>query len=342
VSGPFHALRVARVIEETPDARSFTFAVPPDLAGTFRYRAGQFLTFRVPHPAGTVLRCYSLSSAPGVDREIKVTVKRVAGGRGSNWFHDAVAAGASIDVMPPAGRFTLGDGEAPLLLFAGGSGITPVLSLIKHALATTRRRIRLFYANRDLAGVIFRDELARLARDHPGRLEVLHHLDAERGFAGAAEIAAAAAGFADAEAYLCGPAPFMALAEETLLAQGLPRERVRIERFEAAGNADVPVAPVDGSDAVPAEVLVRIDGKAHRIPYKRGQTLLVAARAAGLNPNSACEEGFCASCAAKLVKGRVSLIANDIYTEEDLAKGWILTCQGLAFGEEVEITYDTI
>jgi 3-ketosteroid 9alpha-monooxygenase subunit B len=128
------------------------------------YRAGQFLTFRVPHPEGTVARCYSLSSSPEIDTEAKVTVKRVTGGRGSNRFHDHLAEGATLDVMAPAGRFVLNGSAAPLLLFAGGSGITPVMSLIKSALRTTDRRIRLFYANRDAASVIFRADFDALER----------------------------------------------------------------------------------------------------------------------------------------------------------------------------------
>jgi 3-ketosteroid 9alpha-monooxygenase subunit B len=339
---PYQALRIARIIQETPDARSFVFEVPAAMADKFRYKAGQFLTFRVSHPAGEVARCYSLSSAPEIDPQLKVTVKRVAGGRGSNWFHDALAEGASIDVMPPAGRFVLGPGATPLLLFAGGSGITPVMSLIKTALKHGSRRVRLFYANRDAASVIFKDEFDALLRSHPDRLEVRHHLDAVAGLTTADEVAAALAGFEDGEAYLCGPGPFMTLVENTLLARGMPRERVLIERFEASGNAAVPIAPAAEGDVAPSEIVIHFEGKTHRVPYKQGQTILLAARAAGLSPNSACEEGFCASCAAKRIKGKIVLANNDIYTDEDLANGWILTCQGHAFGAEVEITYDVV
>jgi 3-ketosteroid 9alpha-monooxygenase subunit B len=336
----YYQLRVARIVQETPDARSFVLAVPAALAERFRYRAGQFLTFKVPHPDGTVARCYSLSSAPETDTEAKVTVKRVEGGRGSNWFHDALTEGATIEVMAPAGRFVLGAGEAPLLLFAGGSGVTPVVSLIKSALRTTTRRIRLFYANRDAPSVIFAAELEALQRAHPGRLDVIHHLDAAQGLTTAAEITQALAGFENAEAYLCGPAPFMSLVEDTLLKSGMPRNRVLIERFEASGNADVPVA--DDGDTVPDVITIHFEGTAYKVPYRKGLSILNAAREAGLSPNSACEEGFCASCAAKRIKGRIVLANNDIYTEEDLANGWILTCQGHAFGDEVEITYDVV
>ena len=341
-SSPYYPLRIARIIQETPDARSFVFDVPAASTEKFLYKAGQFLTFRVPHPDGEVNRFYSLCSAPDIDGALKVTVKRVAGGRGSNWFHDALKEGANIDVMPPAGRFVLGAATTPLLLFAGGSGITPVMSLIKAALKQTGRRVRLFYANRDAASVIFKDEFDALLRAYPERLEVRHHLDAVSGLTTAGAIVSALGGFEGGEAYLCGPGPFMALVETTLLARGMPRERVLIERFEASGNAAVPLPPAADGEIVPAEITIHFEGKAHRVPYKKGQTILVAARAAGLSPNSACEEGFCASCAAKRIKGKIVLANNDIYTDDDLANGWILTCQGHAFGEEVEITYDVV
>ncbi len=337
----YHQLRISKIIQETPDARSYVLDVPADLAEKFRYCAGQFLTFRVPHADGALNRCYSLSSAPETDDAPKVTVKRVAGGKGSNWFHDALKEGDTLDVLPPAGRFVLGDGDTPLLLFGGGSGITPMMSLIKSALKSGSRRMRLFYANRDKPSVIFDAEFATLLAAHPDRLEVVHHLDAARGFVGPQDVTAALNGFENAEAYLCGPGPFMSMVESTLLAAGLPRERVRVERFEASGNDAVPVEAEDG-EVVPSEIIIHFEGKPHKVPYRKGLSILEAARAAGLNPLSSCEEGFCASCAAKRIKGRIVLAKNDIYTDEDLANNWILTCQGHCFGPEVEITYDVV
>ncbi|MFZ5783274.1 MAG: 2Fe-2S iron-sulfur cluster-binding protein [Pseudomonadota bacterium] len=338
----YNTLRIAKIIQETPDARSYVLEIPPELAEKYRYRAGQFLTFRVPHPEGAFNRCYSLSSAPELDALPKVTVKRVDGGKGSNWFHDALAEGGTLDVLPPAGRFVLGEGEAPLLLFGGGSGITPMMSLIKSALKAGNRRIRLFYANRDKLSVIFDGEFEALMAAHPGRLEVIHHLDAAQGLTSADEIRAALAGFEAAEAYLCGPGPFMSLVEDTLLGAGMPRERVRLERFEASGNDAVPIEPAQEGEAIPTSITIHFEGKAHKVAYAKGQTVLEAARKAGLNPLSSCEEGFCASCAAKRIKGRIVLAKNDIYTDDDLANDWILTCQAHCFGPEVEITYDVV
>jgi 3-ketosteroid 9alpha-monooxygenase subunit B len=340
----FYELRVARVVDETPDARSYELAVPPELAERFRYRAGQYLTFEV--PAGTfgerILRCYSLASAPERSEAHKVTVKRVPEGRGSSWFHDHVAAGTRLRVMPPLGRFVLHESALPLLFFAGGSGITPVIGLIKSALATTGRRVRLLYANRDARSIIFAAELEALARSHPGRFECLHHLDDAAGFVDAAAVRRARAGFEDAEAYLCGPAPFMALVEETLRAAGMPEERIRIERFELPLHPEAAgAAPAPAAEAAPSEIVVHLEGKAHRIPYQPGQTILDAARKAGLQPPFACEEAFCGSCAAKLVRGRVALDRNDVFTARELDEGWILTCHGRAVSPDCEISWDT-
>ena len=337
----YHQLRIAKIVQETPDARSFVLEVPAELANQFKYRAGQFLTFRIPHDSGTFNRCYSLSSAPEMDGPpLKVTVKRVAGGKGSNWFNDALQEGGSLHVLPPAGRFVLKDGgDAPLLLFGAGSGITPMMSLIKSALKAGTRRIRLFYANRDKPSIIFDKELLELIAAHATRLEVIHHLDAGQGLTTAQEILAAMKGFEGAEAYLCGPGPFMTLVERTLIDAGMPRDKVLVERFEASGNDAVPVEQEEG-DVIPSEITIHFEGKVHKVPYKKGQTILEAARLGGLNPLSSCEEGFCASCAAKSIKGKIVLAKNDIYTDDDLANNWILTCQGHCFGPEVEITYD--
>jgi 3-ketosteroid 9alpha-monooxygenase subunit B len=338
----FFELRVARVVDETPDARSYELAIPAGLAERFRYRAGQYLTFEVPLGAEPILRCYSLASCPERGEPHRVAVKRVPGGRGSGWFHDAVRAGTVLRVMPPLGRFVLRESDRPLLFFAGGSGITPVIGLIKSALHTSERRVRLLYANRDRASVIFAAELARLCEAAPARCEVRHHFDDAAGFVDAAGVRGALAGYEDAEAYLCGPGPFMSLVEHTLEAAGVPRERIHIERFELpAEHAQVGVtAEVPAAAGVPHEIVVHLDGKTHRVPYRAGQTLLAAVRAAGLQPPFACEEAFCGSCAAKRVRGEVVLDRNDVFTAAELAEGWILTCHGRPASAECEIRWE--
>ena len=180
--GPYFDLVVERIVEETPDSKSVVLRVPDELKETFRYRAGQFLTFGVTVDEHPLVRCYSLASSPDTDVEHKVTIKRVDEGRASNYFNDHVLAGQTLRVMKPAGIFCLQAHEAPLVLFAGGSGITPVISIIKSALATTSRKVTLVYANRDEASVIFKRELDALSSAHPEQLDIQYRLDSVDGF----------------------------------------------------------------------------------------------------------------------------------------------------------------
>ena len=201
----FHRLTVADVIAESDDACSFVFDVPAALCDAFAYRPGQFLTLNVPCADATVARCYSLSSAPGIDAAPKITVKRVRDGRASNWLCDRVKAGDALDVLPPAGVFTPRTLDGDLLLFAGGSGITPVLSILKSALVHGRGMLTLIYANRDERSVIFRAELQQLAQ-HPSRLRVIHWLDSVQGIPQQRHLEELARPFSQQETFICGRA----------------------------------------------------------------------------------------------------------------------------------------
>ena len=336
-----HELRVARIVPETHDAVSLVLEIPPALSAADRYRAGQFLTFKIPYRGRVLVRSYSLSSCPDVESEHKVTVKRVDQGRISNWMHDVVRPGSALMVVPPAGAFVLDPtASREIVFFAGGSGITPCISLIKQALATTRRRMRLVYANRDARSIIFGNELAELAARHPGRLEILHSLDDERGFVGAADVAEHARGRLAADFYLCGPAAFMDTVEHALREQGVPRERIHIERFISPPDHEPEAAPAPAAgERAPSSITLVLDGKEHRVPYEAGERVLHAARRAGLDPPFSCEEGYCSCCMAKLESGKVVMAANDCLTPELLAEGWVLTCQSRCVGEDVRIEY---
>ena len=339
-----HGLRVAEVIQETPDTRSFVLTVPDELRERFRYRAGQFLSFKIPLGGVVLTRSYSLSSSPDCEPEHKVTVKRVDDGRVSNWMNEHVREGDLLQVTPPAGFFVLDDSQLPLVLFSGGSGITPCISLIKTALATTRRRVRLIYANRDEPSIIFRDELERLAQEHPERLQVLHRLDDRDGLLDRGAVARLVAEEDDAHFYLCGPGAFMATVEAALEERGLHRDRIHMEVFssppdpgaEASGElpADVP-APA----GVPEKITVLLDGSRHEVGYQEGESVLHAARRAGLDPPFSCEEGYCSCCMARLVEGEVRMTANDCLTPELLAEGWVLTCQSRCVSPKVVVEY---
>ncbi|MDE3735398.1 ferredoxin--NADP reductase [Pseudomonas resinovorans] len=326
-SGAFH-LEVAEVIAETHDSRSLVLRIPAGLEERFRYKAGQYLGFRVMLGGKRLTRCYSMSSSPDCDALPKVTIKRVEGGRVSNWFNDQVGPGDLLEVLPPAGHFHLRPGEHDLVLFGGGSGITPVFSILKSALKTTRRRIKLVYANRDEASVIFRDELKALAKAHVEQLEVVHVLDSVQGFLSEGEVHQLVRGHAGAEFYICGPGPFMDTVERALLARGEARERIHVERFVSPPDADLQaVMPVPASAAV-EELLVELDGQLSPVTVQPGETLLQSMRNAGLDAPYSCEEGFCGACMCKVEEGEVVLSRNDILSPAELAEGWTLACQG--------------
>ncbi len=343
----FHELVVADVIQETADTRSFVFEVPRAQAKLFEYVSGQFLTFEIPWESFRVHRCYSLSSAPGIDPRPQVTVKRVDAGRVSNWFNDRLAKGDRIAVKPPEGLFVLREPEQerPIVMFGGGSGVTPILSLIKTALARTRRRVKLVYANRDRDSIIFRAELETLRAREPGRLEIFHHLDAERGFMHAANAKDHFAGLEQADFYICGPGPFMDVVESALEERQVGRGHVFIERFVSPTDPDrvqapaaQPAAPASG---VPATFVCTLEGERHEVPVKPGETLLAAARRSGLEPSFSCEEGYCGCCMALLKRGKVGMRTHDALTAKDLANRWVLACQSRLEGEEqVEIDFD--
>ncbi|GLO09076.1 putative oxidoreductase [Pseudomonas putida] len=334
------SVRVTRVIEETADSRSLEFELPEALAERLRYRPGQFLTLRVPHQGGWLPRCYSLSSTPLLDEPLRVTIKRVRDGRASNWLCDAVQAGDTLQVLAPAGVFVPRQLDTDLLLFGGGSGITPVLSILRSALLAGTGRILLIYANRDEASVIFRDSLKALASAHPQRLQVIHWLDSVQGIASVSQLAELARPFVSAEAFICGPGPFMDAAVAALQALGMPSAQVHVERFVSL--------PEEGEVAVPAAVdtrhpssqlSVRLDGEEFEVPCAEGETLLNAMRRAGLNPPSSCLVGSCATCMCTVERGEVKMLRNDALDQQEIDQGWTLACQSLARSEHLRVLF---
>lgn len=330
-----HSLTVTDVIDETADARSFVLDVPPALASTFAYVAGQFCTFRAVVGEEEVERCYSMSSSPDVGEPLTVTVKRVPGGKMSGWMNDALRPGDAIDVLPPAGRFVLRDAETPIVAFAGGSGITPVLSIVKSALATTRREVRVVYANRDRASVIFADALEKLCARFGDRLSLHHHLDAERGFLDGAACAALVGPRTHADFYVCGPAPFMDVVGQGIASLEVDAERVFVERFEVDA-----APPLLDEPSETESLVIRLDGRKHTIAYQAGDTILGAARRAGLRPRFNCQSGSCATCMAFLAEGEATMRHNDALSAEEIAEGWVLTCQAFPTSRTVVVDYD--
>jgi len=329
----FHPLRVSEIVQETPDTCSLVLEIPDDLTDAFSYRAGQFVTFRIRAGDEQHLRSYSMSSSPDVDNDFRVTIKRVPGGSVSNWLIDNVQTGDVLDTTCPAGVFCLGSDERDLVTFAGGSGITPIYAIVKSALASTSRRVRVLYANRDQDSVIFAAGLEELAQRYGDRLDVTHHLDAAAGFLDTDAVASYAAD--DADYFICGPAPFMTLVEDTLLAKGVEASQIHIERFTPREET-----PVEASDADTATtVTIELDGKVETTRHRPGTTLLQTARQAGLQAPSSCENGDCATCMAKLKEGVAKMRSNNALTDDEVEEGWVLTCQAVPEGPSVHVVY---
>ncbi|MEP6587345.1 MAG: ferredoxin--NADP reductase [Polaromonas sp.] len=343
----YHALRVSAVVDETHDTKSLVFEVPPALAETFRYQPGQFLTLRLGIDGRHVPRCYSMSSAPGVDDAPRVTVKRVKDGRGSNWVCDHVKAGDVIELMPPSGVFHPRTLDGDFLLLAGGSGITPVFAILRSVLAKGHGRITLLYANRDEQSVIFKNELKALAEVYPARLSVIHWLDSVQGVPSVAQLAELARHHRSAQAFICGPGLYMDAAVAALQAIEMPSERIHVERFVslpdeetlAAANAIAQAAPPlpDAVDEAIVEVL--LNGETHTLHCSGNETLLEAALKAGLNAPYSCQAGMCASCMCQVVEGSVHLRHNEVLDKKDLAKAWTLACQAVPTSERLRIKF---
>jgi ring-1,2-phenylacetyl-CoA epoxidase subunit PaaE len=353
----FHTLTVADVVEETAEARSIRFAVPEELRETFSFKPGQHLTLKAEIDGEEIRRNYSLCVAPQ-DKAVTVTVKRIAGGVFSNWANDMLKPGAEVEVMAPHGSFTwdfVPNAANHYVGFAGGSGITPVMSLLKTALLTeTESRFTLFYGNRDSSSVIFLEALAGLKNRFMERLEVHHFLAEEEEefelFNGMLdrskcdEILATLIDPAEVAAFfICGPGPMMDAAEAALEACGVPREHVHLERFTAGRPSAALAAQMEAltKDAAGLSMLVTLDGRKRRIAFDAAAgNILDSARASGLAAPFACKAGVCATCRARVVSGEVEMAARYGLTDEEVAAGYVLTCQSVPKGDGVEVDYD--
>jgi ring-1,2-phenylacetyl-CoA epoxidase subunit PaaE len=286
-----------------------------------------------------------------------VTVKRIAGGAFSNWVGDRLKPGETIDVMPPHGSFTSefdASTKRHLVGIAGGSGITPVISLIKTLLRREpQSHFTLLYGNRDSSSVIFLEALAALKDKYIGRFEIYHFLDLEEqdielfnGMLDRARCEDAVAHLvpdaADVDGwFICGPGPMMDAAEGALLDRGVPKERIHIERFTADRPPEAVAREIAElqTRAEGVTVAVTLDGRTRRVPFTAGN-ILDSARASGLPAPFACKAGVCATCRAKVTKGKVEMAARYGLTDEEVAAGYVLTCQSVPLGDGVAVDYD--
>lgn len=353
----FLPLTVTDVRKDTRDAVVVTLRPRAEDADRFRFTQGQYLTFRRAFDGEELRRSYSICA--GLDEGfLRVGIKRVDGGAFSTWANEDLAPGAVLEAMAPMGNF-----HAPLspetprhyLGFAGGSGITPVLSILKTVLAREpRARFTLVYANRTASSIMFREELEDLKNTHLGRLSVLHILEQEGQdidlFAGRVDegkltrlfqhwIDAASVDLA----FICGPEPMMLTIARGLKAQGIAEDRIKFELFASGqpGRARARAVSRAADAGEACEATVTLDGttRTFRMP-KRGESLLDAALAANLDAPYACKAGVCSTCRAKVLEGQADMAANHALEEYEIRQGYILTCQCYPLSDRLVVSYD--
>jgi ferredoxin-NADP reductase len=266
------------------------------------------------------------------------TVKRVTRGKVSNWIIDNVVEGDELTMTRAAGTFVLRSTQAPLLAFAGGSGVTPILSLAKSALASTDRTVRVLCADRDRASVIFEAAIDELVERYPGRLSVDRNIDAEHGLLDSAGVEKFVGADTDADCYVCGPEGFM-----TVVRSALPEgATVLVEDFDASPpvKTPAPAAAAESDAEQGGTVTIKLERKKASVPRVAGETLLESARRAGLSPPFSCEAGNCGTCMAKLVEGAATMRTNDVLEDDEIADGYILTCQAVPDTPSVLVEYE--
>lgn len=356
MSHDFHTLRVAEVKRETPDAVSVRFELPEAMREAFAFKAGQHLTFRREFDGEEVRRNYSVCVSPS-EGVLKIGVKKIAGGVFSGWVNDDLKAGDEIEVMAPHGSFCWAfDPEArhDYVGFAGGSGITPILSLLKTALESEpKSRFTLFYGNRVSAGIMFLEEIASLKDRYIDRLQVFHFLEDEEeeidifnGRLDRAKVDELLIKLAprNADAYfICGPGAMMDAVEEALSDGGVEKSRILIERFTTGpmSVAQAAAARAIEEKAAGLKMSVTLNGRRVNVTFDPAHaSILDNVRAAGLPAPFACKGGVCATCRAKVTSGEVQMKVNYGLSEQELAEGYVLTCQAAPVSEGVKLTYD--
>ncbi len=351
----FYPLSVVNKIRETEDAISISFQIPQDLKSTFAYTHGQYLTLRMNIGGEDVRRAYSLCSAPRQDDNLTVTVKRVDGGRMSTHLNAHLQIGQTIEVMPPEGRFFIPidpTAERHYVLVAGGSGITPMMSILRTVLVEEpKSKVSLIYANRNAQSIIFAQKIQELQQSYGDRLQVQHFLDddfgsnqAEKGPLTAPVLAETLTRLiqdnSQTHYFLCGPGGMMEQAKLGFESLNISTERIHIEYFTAPVSGGVtqtapkPEAPAQGS-----KVIISLYGETHEVQIDDQTTILKAATKAGIDAPFSCEAGICSTCMAKVLEGSAVMDENNILSQDEVNDGYILTCQSHPTAPVVRIEY---
>lgn len=340
---PGHLLTVREIERETDDACTVVLDPSPESAPAFAYSPGQFLTLQLPVGDAAIGRCYSLCSSPHVDDSMRIAVKRVRDGVGSNWINDHLAVGDQLRCLPPGGLFTPKSLDDDLLLFAGGSGITPILSILTSALKVGSGRIVAVYANQHERSVIFAQRLRELVQANPDRLHVVHWLESVQGLPNRELLKAFIVPYASYMAFLCGPSPFMATVTHALRDSGVPPARIHIEKFQSLAQnpfemvEEIPLAGADVGE--PTALEVELDGQTYNLDWPQNTKLLDFLLAKGVDAPYSCRQGACSACACIIDEGEVEMLTNDILEQEDIDEGYRLGCQSVARSPKVRVRY---
>src|SRR5580700_540616 len=353
----FHRLAVNDLRREAADAVSLTFAIPQALAGDYDFAPGQYLTLRTTMDGEEVRRSYSICSGPD-DGELRIAVKKVDGGAFSSWAADELKAGDELDVMTPTGRFGVAPAPAEARTyvgFAAGSGITPILSIVKGVLVREpNSRFFLFYGNRTTIGMLFREALEELKDRFIDRLSVFHVISGEEqdipilhGRLDGAKVRVLLRSLVPASSvdhvFICGPTGMSEEIEATCGDIGIPADRIHIERFVSGlGGKPRPKAVVPASAPPKAFASLVIDGKRREVPVAEGEAILDAALRAGIDLPFACKGGMCSTCRARLVEGEAPMEVNYSLEPWELKAGFVLTCQAKPVSEKVVVDYDQV
>ncbi len=353
----FHRLAVNDLRRETADAISLTFAIPKELTDDYSFVPGQYLTLRTTLDGEEVRRSYSICSGPD-EGELRIAVKKVDGGAFSGWAMEELKTGDQLDVMTPAGRFGIAPAPSEgrtYVGFAAGSGITPILSIIKGVLAREpKSRFFLFYGNRTTAGMLFRGALEELKDRFIDRLSVFHVVSGEEqdipilhGRLDGDKVKLLLRAMVPAEnvdhVFICGPTAMSEEVEATCRALGIEDERIHVERFVSEfGGRPRPKTAIPASAPPKAFASLIIDGKRRDVPVAEGEAILDAALRAGVDLPFACKGGMCSTCRAKLVEGKAEMDINYSLEPWELEAGFVLTCQAKPTSERVVVDYDHV
>lgn len=354
----FHLLKVTDVRRETRDAVVVTLAPSPEDQALFDFTQGQYLTFRRHFDGEELRRSYSIC-AGRQEAVLKVGIKRVEGGTFSTWANENLKPGDEIEAMPPMGKFftpTDAGAKKHYLAFAGGSGITPVLSIIKTTLAEEpAARFTLVYANRAINTIMFREELDDLKNTYLGRLSVIHILETEAqdielftGRIDADKMKSLFSGWIDPRsidtAFICGPKPMMLTIADSLRAHGLSDAQIKFELFASAQPGRLASRPATSQTAAARNLVlatVTLDGTTRSFQMRRqDKSILDAAIENALDAPYSCKAGVCSTCRCKVLSGEVEMHSNHALEDYEVRAGYVLSCQSYPISDTVTVTFD--